>query len=75
MAGPVRVESQTRAQRADLAPVRADLVQEARRGQRAVTRETAVIELGHALHDRAIEPPDLFHASRIDAGLWSEIVC
>jgi hypothetical protein len=40
-----------------------------------VTRETAVIELGHALHDRALEPPDLFHASRVDAKLWSEIVC
>jgi hypothetical protein len=39
-----------------------------------VTRETAVIELGHALHDRAIEPPGLLHASWIDARLWTEIV-
>jgi hypothetical protein len=38
-----------------------------------VTRETAVIELGH-VHDRAIEPPGLLHASRIDARLWTEIV-
>jgi hypothetical protein len=75
VAGPIRVDAQARSQGAHLAPVRADLVQEARLGERAVTRETAVIELGHALHDRAIEPPDLFHASRVDAELWAEIVC
>ena len=74
VAGPIRVQAQARAQRSDLAPVRADLVQEAGLGEGAVTRETAVIELGHALHDGAIEPPDLFHPSLVDAEIMVRII-
>ena len=58
-AGVAGVEPEPAAQRAHLAPVRPDLPQHARLGERAVAREIVIVERPDALRDGPVEAADL----------------
>jgi len=54
-----RIETESRAQLAEICPLRADLEQNPRRAKRAVTAKKMIIQGTGTLRDEAIEAPNL----------------